>query len=176
LPTYTFWDFALGTVPDVMDMEPSLAGVGLRNADDFTSTAFGHSLEPSFAVEMDMEPDLADVGLGTADNFTSVAFGHSLEPSLADEMWLNAMQPTSAGAGLEQDMSMEPNIVVSNPQVQSVQLLSTSLKRPVRGTRWASKEDWMKARPLITRLYPDKRNTLKDVMASVEMEHGFKAT
>ena len=42
--------------------------------------------------------------------------------------------------------------------------------------KWASRDDWERFRPLITRLYVEEDRTLKDVMAIMLANHGHNAT
>jgi hypothetical protein len=47
----------------------------------------------------------------------------------------------------------------------------------IGATKWrTSEEDWEDHRARIRRLYLEEDRTLKDVMAIMEREHGFKAT
>ena len=47
---------------------------------------------------------------------------------------------------------------------------------PAPGGNRPSAEDWTRNRVLIKRLYIDEDRTLKDVIATMEREHGYKAT
>ena len=47
---------------------------------------------------------------------------------------------------------------------------------PAPGGNWPSAEDWTRNRALIKRLYIDENRTLKDIIATMEREHGHKAT
>lgn len=42
--------------------------------------------------------------------------------------------------------------------------------------RWASREDWERHRPLITRLYIAEHRPLADVVDILRLEHDFFAT
>lgn len=45
-----------------------------------------------------------------------------------------------------------------------------------QGRHWATAEDWVAARPIITKLYKDDMKPLKEVMATMKKEHSFYAT
>ena len=139
LPASRIWDLELGPMPNVMDNEPSLAGIGFENDDPFAWTGIGGSTEPT----------------------------------LEDAMWLNATQPRLAHAGLR-DIDIEANLNIE--ESQGLVLPMVSAIPSAHGKNWPSKDDWIRARPTIKRLYFDEDETLEVVMAAVEKEYGFTAT
>lgn len=92
----------------------------------------------------------------------------------------NAMQAIVTDSGLP---NMEPHMVsgaMDSPLVpfglQDAGPPSKLSIAPPGREKWASKDNWTRLRPTIKCLYVDEGRKLKDIMAIMEKEHGFKAT
>lgn len=118
-------------------------------------------------IESDMlsnsvEPSLQKVDLTMAAH----AMKSNLEPIFA--------YPRPQGIERITDVT-EPTLAPTD--LEEFELSTTSsIGVRVDRTKMASKQDWIRLRPEIKRLYVDENKTLKEVMSIIEREHGLKAT
>jgi hypothetical protein len=172
-PTFATEDLECGNMSNAMD--PSLANTSFQNCD--LSTIIDIT---EFAVEPRQAPSLQNATMRDAMDFP-------LGPSLEDTeisgfelgMSSNAMVPTLSwpgSQGFETFMlnGMERGVIATG--LRRHETSTASSIRPGRSGDWASKEDWIRVCPVITRLYAEERRPLNAVMAIIETEHGLRAT